>query len=116
MKRKEARKFIPLIEAFADGKTLQYRLRQDDNWGDMVEPVFGRDITSYRIKPDPPKEVKTVYVIEYCRYDENDWSYHSAQIDFDEAHKIASEVWTRLGNVRTRVRHFLPNGTGITRS
>ena len=47
MTREEAKELLPIIQAFADGKTIQFRER------DIEEPSFDGCINEYRIKPEP---------------------------------------------------------------
>ena len=45
MTREEAKELLPIIQAFAEGKTIQFRER------DIEEPSFDGCINEYRIKP-----------------------------------------------------------------
>ena len=47
MTREEAKELLPIIKAFADGKTIQFRER------DVEEPSFDGCLNEYRIKPEP---------------------------------------------------------------
>ena len=55
MNRKRARELLPVIQAFAEGKTIQYR----DNsrvykWSDADNEIFLLNTDNeYRIKPEP---------------------------------------------------------------
>lgn len=51
MTQKEAKKFLPLIQALADGKIIQ--LKTDNTWIDIDCPKFTCDPYLYRIKPGP---------------------------------------------------------------
>ena len=69
MTREEAKELLPIIQAFADGKTLQYRvspsIQRPDNrdvsylkeWFDLDEDKFDgfcfNGTINYRIKPEP---------------------------------------------------------------
>ena len=52
MTREEAKELLPIIQAFADGKTIEI---YDDEWKTMVlkEPHFDCVPSHYRIKPEP---------------------------------------------------------------
>ena len=54
MNKENAHLFLPLIQALADGKTIQHKL-VDDHWMDMddVEIAFCAYPEVYRIKPEP---------------------------------------------------------------
>lgn len=51
MTREEAKKLLPIIQAYAKGKNIQY-LDSDFNWQDFDDDDFSIGI-SYRIKPEP---------------------------------------------------------------
>ena len=52
MTREEAKKLLPIIQAFAEGKTIQY-LANNKKWTDIDDPVFTRQVADYRIKSEP---------------------------------------------------------------
>ena len=52
MTREEAKKLLPIIKAFAEGKAIQFRIG-DNKWRDMDKPFFGECPSNYRIKPEP---------------------------------------------------------------
>lgn len=54
MTRKEAKELLPIIQAYAEGKTIQYRVNEETNeWKDIDNPVFNDLPSDYRIKPEP---------------------------------------------------------------
>ena len=52
MTREEAKELLPIIQAFADGKTIEI---YDEEWKTMVfkDPHFDSAPSRYRIKPEP---------------------------------------------------------------
>lgn len=56
MTREEAKQLLPIIQAFAEGKTIQVKVA-DNRWYDWKEKTdklnFNSDPQSYRIKPGP---------------------------------------------------------------
>lgn len=53
MTREEAKEMLPIIQAFAEGKTIQY-LDDRGFWNDIKTCVsFDYNISCYRIKPKP---------------------------------------------------------------
>lgn len=60
MTREEAKKMLPILVAFAEGKTIQSRCIKGDKslWYDDEDPSFDDDF-EYRIKPDSKPESKT---------------------------------------------------------
>lgn len=54
MKRQQAKELLPIIQAFAEGKTIQYYYGAD--WIDINGAVdFSDNPSNYRIKPEPDK-------------------------------------------------------------
>ena len=49
MTREEAKELLPIIQAFAEGKTIQ--LFTNGIWEDAKNPSFG-ELSRYRIKPE----------------------------------------------------------------
>ena len=54
MNRKEAKELMPIIQAFAEGKTIQYydSLIDIDDWEDCENPNFENLTYKFRIKPE----------------------------------------------------------------
>jgi len=52
MTPQQTRVLLPVIEAFANGKTIQVRLSNSTKWEDAENMNFGLDTTMYRIKPE----------------------------------------------------------------
>ena len=52
MTREEAKELLPIIQAFAEGKTIQYRTSNNE-WVDTYKPSFSDSSSNYRIKPKP---------------------------------------------------------------
>jgi hypothetical protein len=56
MTREQVKAALPILQAFAEGKTVQFRPSDDEDWRDCVELAFGPLLRSphcYRIKPEP---------------------------------------------------------------
>lgn len=51
MTRKEAKELLPIIQAFAEGKTIQFMDNTTGKWVDCYTPNFYEHI-KYRIKPE----------------------------------------------------------------
>ena len=51
MTREEAKELIPIIQAFADGKTIEF-FKQGE-WIELNDPDFMWSADKYRIKPEP---------------------------------------------------------------
>ena len=51
MTREEAKQLLPVIQAFAEGKDIQYI--EEGKWFDITGPYFNLPANTYRIKPEP---------------------------------------------------------------
>ena len=54
MTRKEVIQFLPIMQAFAEGKDIQLKLFNGE-WEDLENPVFLGNANDYRIKPNSVK-------------------------------------------------------------
>ena len=52
MTREETRKAVKVMEAYANGKKIQF-LDEYNNWIDVTNPTFNWSIYIYRVKPEP---------------------------------------------------------------
>lgn len=52
MNREQAKELLPIIQAFAEGKTIEFKNTFGD-WINCDEIMFNRPPKDYRIKPDP---------------------------------------------------------------
>lgn len=50
MTREQAKAILPIIQAYAEGKTIQVKII-DDEWIDIENPLFSGSPDEYRIKP-----------------------------------------------------------------
>lgn len=54
MNREEAKIWAPILEAYANGRTIQYKPDDSQPWSDLSNgPSFDNPIENYRIKPEP---------------------------------------------------------------
>ena len=52
MTREEAKELLPIIQAFAEGKTIQYKNKVNPEWEETDCPIWAKE-GKYRIKPEP---------------------------------------------------------------
>lgn len=52
MNRQDAKDILPIIQAFAEGKTIEYQ-NVHRKWIEVKNPSFSEHYTEYRIKPEP---------------------------------------------------------------
>lgn len=58
MTREEAKALLPIIQAYAEGKTIQTKIKTDstglaEEWIDVINPDLDGSPGCYRIKPEP---------------------------------------------------------------
>lgn len=53
MNRQQTKELLPIIQAFAEGKTIEFRNKSFKEWTEIDNPSFDPTITNYRIKPEP---------------------------------------------------------------
>lgn len=53
MTRERAKELLPIIQAYAEGKTIQFRENINNMWEDIICPLFNKSPSAYRIKPEP---------------------------------------------------------------
>lgn len=51
--REKAKELLPIIKAFAEGKTVQIYNSTENVWLDIKAPDFSSNPSNYRIKPEP---------------------------------------------------------------
>lgn len=51
MNRQQAKELLPIIQAFAEGKTVEYKIEKE--WVQTNVPTFNPYLWEYRIKPEP---------------------------------------------------------------
>lgn len=64
MNKKNAKDYLPLVQALADGKVIQM-ICSDGTYEDLADPCFIGDAIRYRIKPEP----REIWVNEYLPED-----------------------------------------------
>lgn len=53
MNREQAKELLPIIQAFTEGKKIEYREKGEEYWGVTNTPTFNINANEYRIKPEP---------------------------------------------------------------
>ena len=99
MTREEAKELLPIIQAFAEGKKIQYRTCPD-KWVDIEENErvnFTSPPSDYRIKPKP--KYRPFKNQEEC---------------WEEMLKHQSIGWIRYDDSITAIQNIAPEGITIT--
>ena len=53
MNKDNAHEYLPLVQALADGKTIQRRIYESDEWEDYDQVTSENYPHCYRVKPEP---------------------------------------------------------------
>lgn len=53
MNREKVKALLPVLQAFAEGKTIQFRSTPGGAWYDRSNPDFTASEKLYRVKPEP---------------------------------------------------------------
>ena len=53
MTKEDIKKFMPLMQAMLEGKTIQHKHPYGQGWNDVDEIFISDEVSSYRIKPEP---------------------------------------------------------------
>lgn len=100
--RERAKELLPIIKAYAEGKTIQ--MFDDENeWNDLNKPTFDGDPSSYRIKPEP--KCRPFRTQEEC------WEEMHKHPDFGWV--IRSGVYLNISGVYCDTIYTLEDSNGI---
>lgn len=81
MNKDTAKDFLPLVQALADGKTIQIFHPSRHVWGCAKNPHFTYGLDHYRIKPEP-REWKAC--VSTSRHEEPGLLFHYDEGDEDD--------------------------------
>ena len=63
---KSTKEMIEVMQAYEDGKKIEYYSRISNRWETAISPIWSWEYLDYRIKPEPKrKESKVIWVNEY---------------------------------------------------
>lgn len=95
MTRERVRELLPIMQAYAEGKTIQFL--DGGNWYDVYETDFHESIYRYRIKPEP--KYRPFKNQEEC---------------WEEMHKHLDFGWIRYGDFICTIQTIAPDGIAIS--
>ena len=98
MTREEVKKLLPIIQAFAEGKTIQERKLGTTDWIDTETPCFNSTWAEFRIKSEPKYK-----------------PFESQEECWNEMHKHPDFGWVK-GNVTGEYKQVIrvfSNGTEL---
>lgn len=117
MNKENAKDYLPLVQALAEGKTIQHCKvsgeASSDYWQDCIAPTFGDKASRYRIKPEQKKQYYRVSLMldEYGNFfvstidnssNEDESNYESEKGYRDGIHFVR---W-----LTDRIEYTLPEG------
>lgn len=91
MNKEKAQQYLPLIQAFAEGKTLQYKCSIENKWRDTPDLSFILAPKRYRIKPEPIKQ-EFYYIIHKEDANNPQGYYFYTYNDLSAAEKHLKEI------------------------
>lgn len=95
MNKENAKDYLPLVQALAEGKVIQSRLFSCDSWKDCARPDFTMDPSNYRIKPEP----REIWV--------NEWDGNGFVVFATEREATEHAHRHGIGHVTTRYREVI---------
>lgn len=98
MTKEKAKELLPIMQAFAEGKTIQVRINNDSSWTDLLNDKLEiSNLYEYRIKPEP--KYRPFKNQEEC---------------WNEMLKHQSIGWIRYDDSITAIQNIAPDGITIT--
>lgn len=82
MTREVAKELLPIIQAFAEGKTIQQKVGYEETWVDVNLPSWEEIPSNYRIKPEPkyrPFQTQEEYWDEAPKHNKASWVKHKTR-------------------------------------
>ena len=83
MNKAQTEEAIKVMQAWIEGKTIQYRSYRHTEWVELTSPIWDWDCGEYRIKPEP--------LVIYVVMDSKDMTVRCAS---------KNREWTGTGKVR----------------
>lgn len=66
MTPERAKELLPVITAFAEGKTIQFKTKKDGKWTDSIQDLsFNNREAIYRVKPEKVQKISYLVVNRY---------------------------------------------------
>ncbi len=76
MNKDNAKDYLPLVQALADGKVIQGHMYRSQQWEDMDGDIaFDGPPSDYRIKPEP----REIWVVNEPSFTESSLAFHSKE-------------------------------------
>ena len=102
MNKDNAKDYLPLIQALAKGKTIQFFI--GGKWNDVEDVSFNYEVQDYRIKPE----------VEYVSFDttEGKPKWHDLRKDPNDLPKEHKEYWTKWDDGAYSTAYYFGDGFG----
>jgi len=92
MNKDNAKDYLPLVQAMAEGKAIEGYFELDEKWMQLVEVRFDAPASQYRIKPEP----REVFIPRWPD------GFEGASYDSEEEARKAVSVDTKCKIIRYR--------------
>lgn len=102
MNREEVKALLPVIQAFAEGKTIEMYLECDNKWKTCFNPTFNPE-NKYRIKPEPkyrPFDEGYECFEEMKKHEPFGW------VKLEGAYRTVASIQENYLHIDTELRHF----------
>ena len=97
MTRKEAKEWLPIIQAWIEGKSIQYQTSPESGWTDINKDLYTSNPPSnYRIKPESKYR-----------------PFQSQEECWNEMLKHQSLGWVRYDDSITAIQNIAPEGITV---
>ena len=97
MTRKEAKEWLPIIQAWAEGRTIQYQISPESWWTDINKDLYTSNPPSnYRIKPESKYR-----------------PFQSQEECWNEMLKHQSLGWVRYDDLIIAIQNIAPEGITV---
>lgn len=84
MNRQQAKELLPIVQAFVEGKTIEFRTNSISKWIETTTPKFDL-LHEYRIKPEPkyrPFRTKEECWNEMLKHQPFGWVKHTSSNEY----------------------------------
>ena len=110
MNASNAKDYLPLVQALAEGKTIQ-KFSDGDGWEDVRSPSFECPAKLYRIKPEPKKGW---YRVGLLKTDEGEFFTTTADSTdpYEDPEQTYLDEWSEdfVRWLTARIEYTLPEG------
>ena len=104
MNRSEAKDLLSIIQAFVEGRKIEYRELGEEHWSETTTPTFDIESNEYRIKPEPKyrpfkdkeecwQEMKKHEPVGWVKYKTDDVYSFICKVEEDRCYFAVNVYW-----------------------